>query len=258
MKLRIAKPEYVIDIDPLAGELGYVDERADEIRIGAMTRHAALLDSPLLERQARDLHRRRARDRRPRGPQPRHDRRRALPGRPVRGPLGGLRGGRRAAGHPRPPAASASSTCTTSTAARTRPRSARPRCWSRSGSRCTPMTGSAYLKVDRRVGDWAVVAAGASLDFHADGTIARAGLGLAAVGGDITARRPGSKVKSRARRLFAQGREARPVRMRTGQRSTRIRGLQETRRRRPDGARAQARHRAGTFNEGGVTWRPHC
>ena len=42
MKLRIAKPEYVIDIDPLAGELGYITEHADEVRIGAMTRHAAL------------------------------------------------------------------------------------------------------------------------------------------------------------------------------------------------------------------------
>ena len=51
MKLRLAKPEYVIDIDPLADELGYVDERDGEIRIGAMTRHAALLDSPLLERR---------------------------------------------------------------------------------------------------------------------------------------------------------------------------------------------------------------
>ncbi len=31
-----------------------------------------------------------------------------------------------------------------------------------------------------------MVAAGAALDFHPDGTIARAGIGLAAVGGDIT------------------------------------------------------------------------
>jgi carbon-monoxide dehydrogenase medium subunit len=71
-------------------------------------------------------------------------------------------------------------------------------------------TGSAYLKVDRRVGDWAVVAAGASLDFNPDGTIARAGLGLAAVGGDITSsdaeaalkgQKPSEKLFAKAARL---------------------------------------------------------
>jgi carbon-monoxide dehydrogenase medium subunit len=48
-----------------------------------------------------------------------------------------------------------------------------------------PGSGSAYEKVDRRVGDWAVVAAGASVELDG-GTIARAGIALAAVGGDIT------------------------------------------------------------------------
>src|SRR4051794_15258981 len=48
MKLRLAAPEYVIDIDPLAGELGYIDERDGELRIGAMTRHRHLLESPWL------------------------------------------------------------------------------------------------------------------------------------------------------------------------------------------------------------------
>ena len=48
MKLRLAAPSYVIDIDPLAGELGYVRAHNGEIRIGAMTRHRDLLDSPLL------------------------------------------------------------------------------------------------------------------------------------------------------------------------------------------------------------------
>jgi carbon-monoxide dehydrogenase medium subunit len=45
--------------------------------------------------------------------------------------------------------------------------------------------GSAYAKVDRRVGDWAVAAAGAAIEL-ADGRIARAGIALAAVGGEIT------------------------------------------------------------------------
>ena len=48
MKLRLAAPQYVIDIDPLAGELGYVRVHNGEIRIGAMTRHRDLLESPLL------------------------------------------------------------------------------------------------------------------------------------------------------------------------------------------------------------------
>jgi carbon-monoxide dehydrogenase medium subunit len=46
-------------------------------------------------------------------------------------------------------------------------------------------SGSAYAKVDRRVGDWAVVAAGAALTLH-EGNIAEAGIALAAVGGEIT------------------------------------------------------------------------
>jgi carbon-monoxide dehydrogenase medium subunit len=46
-------------------------------------------------------------------------------------------------------------------------------------------SGSAYAKVDRRVGDWAVVAAGAALTLEG-GTIAEAGIALAAVGGEIT------------------------------------------------------------------------
>jgi len=42
-------------------------------------------------------------------------------------------------------------------------------------------SGSAYEKVDRRVGDWAVAAAGAAISL-AEGTIASAGIALAAVG----------------------------------------------------------------------------
>ena len=56
-----------------------------------------------------------------------------------------------------------------------------PRCSSRSASRCGEQSGSAYEKVDRRVGDWAVAAAGASIAL-AQGTIAAAGIALAAVG----------------------------------------------------------------------------
>ncbi|HUB04298.1 MAG TPA: xanthine dehydrogenase family protein subunit M [Solirubrobacteraceae bacterium] len=51
MKLRLANPEYLIDINDL-DELSYIDERITEIRIGALTRHAELLESELLARRA--------------------------------------------------------------------------------------------------------------------------------------------------------------------------------------------------------------
>ena len=45
MKLRLANLEYLIDINDLHDELGYVAVGADEVRIGAMTRHRELLES---------------------------------------------------------------------------------------------------------------------------------------------------------------------------------------------------------------------
>jgi len=51
MKLRLANPEFLIDINDL-DELSYIDERITEIRIGALTRHSELLESELLARRA--------------------------------------------------------------------------------------------------------------------------------------------------------------------------------------------------------------
>lgn len=45
MKLRLANLEYLIDINDLHDELGYVRVGVDEVRIGAMTRHRELLES---------------------------------------------------------------------------------------------------------------------------------------------------------------------------------------------------------------------
>jgi carbon-monoxide dehydrogenase medium subunit len=50
MKLRLANPEYLVDINELA-ELAYIGEDAGEIRIGALTRHVDLLKSELLARR---------------------------------------------------------------------------------------------------------------------------------------------------------------------------------------------------------------
>ena len=50
MKLRLATPEHLIDINPLESELGYIREEKGEIRIGALTRHREILESDLLAR----------------------------------------------------------------------------------------------------------------------------------------------------------------------------------------------------------------
>src|SRR5881275_1621385 len=47
MKLRLATPEHLIDINDL-DELSYIRSEGDEVRIGALTRHAELLSSELL------------------------------------------------------------------------------------------------------------------------------------------------------------------------------------------------------------------
>jgi carbon-monoxide dehydrogenase medium subunit len=49
MKLRLAQPEHLIDINDLA-ELSFIDEQPDQIRIGALTRHVELLKSGVLAR----------------------------------------------------------------------------------------------------------------------------------------------------------------------------------------------------------------
>jgi aerobic carbon-monoxide dehydrogenase medium subunit len=48
MKLRLVNLEYVIDINDLHGELGYIRFAPDQVRIGAMTRHRELLESDQL------------------------------------------------------------------------------------------------------------------------------------------------------------------------------------------------------------------
>ena len=47
MKLRLANPEHLIDINDLA-ELAYIRREGDRIRVGALTRHVDLLKSDLL------------------------------------------------------------------------------------------------------------------------------------------------------------------------------------------------------------------
>jgi aerobic carbon-monoxide dehydrogenase medium subunit len=50
MKLRLANPEHLVDINDLEDELSYIREEGAELLIGALTRHVDLLKSDLLAR----------------------------------------------------------------------------------------------------------------------------------------------------------------------------------------------------------------
>jgi carbon-monoxide dehydrogenase medium subunit len=184
MKLRLANPEYLVDINDLHDELGYVDVRATEVRIGAMTRHRELLESDALNAVFPIF----------------RDAERVIADVPVRnrGTLGG-------ALCQADPSEDLSSVCTTLDA----------KCVIRSstGERVVSMDdfhrgpyetavghaemltevripvrphgSSAYAKVNRRAGDWAVVAVGAAVWLDGD-VIADARVGLAAVGPNTT------------------------------------------------------------------------
>jgi carbon-monoxide dehydrogenase medium subunit len=185
MKLRLANFEYLIDINDLHGELGRITVEPGEVRIGALTRHRELLESDALAAVLpifRDAER--------------------VIADPVvrnRGTLGGSL-------CQADPSEDLSAVCTTLGAS----------CVIRgsSGTRTVPMEefhrgpyetavadgeilvevripvrergGSAYDKVERRAGDWAVVSAGAAVWLDADGSIADARVGLAAVGPNTT------------------------------------------------------------------------
>lgn len=185
MKLRIANPEYLVDINDLAPELGYVITDPTLVRIGAMTRHREILESDTLAAVCpifRDAER--------------------VIADPVvrnRGTLGGSL-------CQADPAEDLVTVCSVLDAV----------CLVRgpSGEREISIddflagpyettlahneiliearipvrhnTSSAYAKVERRVGDWAVTAAGAAITLDRD-TIAAARVGLTAVNPDPAA-----------------------------------------------------------------------
>jgi carbon-monoxide dehydrogenase medium subunit len=196
MKLRLAHPRYLIDIDPLAAELGYIHEADGEVRIGAMTRHAKLLDSPLLASR--------------------------LPiftdaERVIADPLVRNRGTIGGALCQADPSEDLSAVCAAV--------GAQMLICGPTGERVVAMgdfyrgpyttavrpdemlleirvplrddSGSAYEKLDRRVGDWAVVAAGAALTLRR-GRIAEAGIALAAVGAAVSSSEAEAALRSRA------------------------------------------------------------
>src|SRR4051812_7320524 len=180
MKLRLANPEYLVDINELA-ELAYIREDAGEIRIGALTRHVDLLKSDLLARRYplfRDAE--------------------EVIADPVvrnRGTIGGSLCQADAA-------EDLSAVCTAAKAQVVIRGAGGERVVGMesfhigpymtavgAGEMLTevrlplrPRAGSALEKVERRAGDWAIAAASAAVWLDGDGTVADAGIALSAVG----------------------------------------------------------------------------
>jgi carbon-monoxide dehydrogenase medium subunit len=204
MKLRLAAPEHLVDINDLH-ELDYIRVEGDELCIGAMTRHRELLESDTL-----DVHFPIFRDAE-----------QVIADPPVRNR--GTIGGALCQADPSEDLSAVCAAC-----------HAQAVIQGRDGRRSVPMDdfhrgpyetavgdaemlveirlplrprpGSAYEKVERRVGDWAVVAAGAAV-WMDDGSIAECGIGLAAVGSSaIRASRAEEAVRGSApsEELFAE------------------------------------------------------
>src|SRR5947209_11542142 len=179
MKLRLAQPEVLVDINELT-ELAFIKLDGGQLRIGALSRHADLLDSALAGELFPIF----------------HDAERVVADPVVR--LWGTVGGSLCQADPSEDLSAVFAAARAVAVIR-----------GRDGDRTVPVrefhlgpyqtvvgpgellaevrvpvrpgTGSAYQKVARRVGDWSIAAAGAVLGLDGD-LIADAGLGLTAVG----------------------------------------------------------------------------
>ena len=180
MKLRLARPEWLIDINDVA-ELRHITEEPDVLRVGALTRHAALLASDVVGRLFPIV----------------HDAEKVIADPVVRnrGTIGGSLG-------QADPAEDLTTVCDVLRASVVIAGPGGERVVDMADfhrgpyeTACEqhelvteirfpirPRTGSAYEKVERRVGDWAVGAAGTALWMAEDGTIADATIGLTALG----------------------------------------------------------------------------
>ena len=179
MKLRLAQPECVIDINGLA-DLDYIRVEGDALALGAMTRHAALLASPVVGEHYPIF----------------HEAERVIADPVVRNR--GTVGGSFCQADPAEDLSAVGSALRATMVIR-----------SSQGTRTVPArefhqgpyetavgpaeiltevrvplrpgAGSAYEKVERRAGDWAIAAAGAYVVL-ADGVVTDVGVGLSAVG----------------------------------------------------------------------------
>jgi carbon-monoxide dehydrogenase medium subunit len=181
MKLRLARPELLVDINGLT-ELAYLRQDGDWLSIGALTRHAALLESPVVYEHYPIF----------------RDAERVIADPVVRhwGTIGGSLCQADPSEDLSAAFAAAKAVVVITSQRGTRTVTARElhvgpyETVVGAGELLTEVrvpirarTGSAYEKVERRVGDWSIVAVGAVLTMAADGaTVEDAGIGLTAVG----------------------------------------------------------------------------
>jgi carbon-monoxide dehydrogenase medium subunit len=179
MKLRLAQPEWVIDINDLT-DLDYIRVEGGELAIGALTRHATLLASPVIGEHYAIF----------------HDAERLIADPVVRNR--GTIGGSLCQADPAEDLSAVASALKATMVVR-----------SSAGSRTVPAVqfhtgpyetavgpaeiltevrvpiragaGSAYEKVERRAGDWGAASSGAYV-VMSGGTVAEVGIGLSAVG----------------------------------------------------------------------------
>ena len=216
MKLRLAAPEHLVDINDL-DELSYIREEDGAVHIGSLTRHRELLESELLGRLFPII----------------HDAEKVIADPLVRNR--GTIGGALCQADPSEDLGAVCAALKASAVIR-----------GPGGERVVEMSnfhrgpyetavedgemlvevrlpvrrdaGSAYEKVERRAGDWAVAAAGAAV-WLADGKISDAGIGLSAVGApDMHAARAEDALRGQApsEELFAEagrlaGEDSRPT-----------------------------------------------
>jgi carbon-monoxide dehydrogenase medium subunit len=182
MKLRLAAPEFVIDINDLT-DLDYIRVEDGEIAIGAMTRHATLLSSPVLAEHYPIF----------------ADAERVIADPVVRNR--GTIGGSVCQADPSEDLSAVAAALGATMVIQ-----------SRDGLRRVPArafhtgpyetvvgpaemlvelripiragAGSAYEKLDRRAGDWAIAAAGCYVCLDAAGVVTDVGIGLTAVGAE--------------------------------------------------------------------------
>jgi carbon-monoxide dehydrogenase medium subunit len=180
MKLRLAVPEYLVDINDL-DELDYITEDHGGIAIGAMTRHRTLLESDLLKQHFPIF----------------ADAEAVIADPPVRnrGTIGG-------ALCQADPAEDLSAVCAATHAQLVIQGTGGQRTLNMDEFHTGPYetavgdaemlveirlpklsgAGSAYEKVERRRGDWAVAAIGAAVWLGGDGTIQEVGIGMSSLG----------------------------------------------------------------------------
>jgi aerobic carbon-monoxide dehydrogenase medium subunit len=182
MKLRLARPEVLVDINALT-DLDYIRVDGGEIAIGATTRHREVLESAVLAEHYRIF---------------------AEAERVIADPIvrnRGTVGGSLCQADPAEDLSAVFAALRATAVVR-----------AGSGTRTVPIrefhvgpyetvvgdaeilvevrvpirpsTGSAYEKVERRAGDWAIAAAGTFVQLDASGAVADVGIGLTAVGAD--------------------------------------------------------------------------